>query len=243
MRASLASPRLRRRLARLGLAAVVVAAAVAAGIVFDGGKTVEPTIRESGPAIVPEQPEEVEVTAADRKLALATAAEFVRTAVRRERLADSYDLVSPALRAGFTRREWATGAIPVQPYPVDGARWRFDYGYRDEIGLQVLVAPGAGSKLRPTVFLMALKATGAGAQRRWLVDSWVPNAASAEAAAAGEPLVGPAARARQTETLGAVWLLVPVAVLALGAAVPLALALRERRRVRRAYRSSSSSPS
>lgn len=240
MRAPLASPRLRRRLARAAIVAVAVAAAAVAAVVFDGGKTVEPTVRETGPAIVPVVPETAPLTAADRKLALATAAEFVRTAVRRERVAESYELVTPALRSGLTRRQWARGEIPVQPYPVDGARWRIDYTYADEIGLEVLVAPGAGSTLRPTVFLMALKASGAGERRRWLVDSWVPNPAVAAPAAAGESLLPEGAPPRAPGALGAGWLAVPVLVLGLAVAVPLALLLRERRRSRRAYTSSSS---
>jgi len=43
---------------------------------------------------------------------------FVRTAVLRVDTVCSFDLVAPALRQGMTKRQWASGAIPVQPYPT-----------------------------------------------------------------------------------------------------------------------------
>jgi hypothetical protein len=74
-----------------------------------------------------------------------------------------------------TRDEWRDGDIPVVPYPVDDARWKFDYSYTDEIGLQVAVFPEAGEEVRPMVFNMSLRAVGAGTKRHWLVDSWSPR--------------------------------------------------------------------
>ncbi len=73
---------------------------------------------------------------------IAVAARFLNTAVKREHTETAYDLVSASLRAGITRREWVDGEIPVVPYPVDSARWKFDYSFADEVGLQVLVFPG-----------------------------------------------------------------------------------------------------
>lgn len=48
------------------------------------------------------------------------AGEFIKTAVARKNLAASYDLVSPELRQGMTRKQWATGEIPVVYYPSGG---------------------------------------------------------------------------------------------------------------------------
>ena len=61
------------------------------------------------------------------------------------------------------------------PYPVDDARWKFDYSYADEIGLQVAVFPRPGAAVRPAVFNLSLRSVGTGAKRRWLVDSWSPR--------------------------------------------------------------------
>ena len=43
--------------------------------------------------------------------------QFVATAVTREDLHTSYTLVTPKLRQGMSRSAWATGTIPVQPFP------------------------------------------------------------------------------------------------------------------------------
>jgi hypothetical protein len=43
--------------------------------------------------------------------------QFVATAVTRQNLHASYTLVTPKLRQGMSRSAWATGAIPVQPFP------------------------------------------------------------------------------------------------------------------------------
>ena len=115
------------------------------------------------------------MAAAERRQVIATAARFVETAVKRDHAERAYELVGPNLRNGTTLAHWRDGDIPVVPYPVDAARWKFDYSYTDEIGLQVAVFPEAGETVRPMVFNMSLRAVGAGAKRHWLVDSWSPR--------------------------------------------------------------------
>ena len=95
---------------------------------------------------------------------IATAARFVDTAVKRDHAERAFELVGPNLRNGTTKADWREGDIPVVPYPVDDARWRFDYSYTDEIGLQVAVFPAAGVDVRPMVFNMSLHADRAGAE-------------------------------------------------------------------------------
>lgn len=257
MAGRLSSPRFRRRLLRAGGLLAVAAAAAAVSIVFwDAGKDWELPL-SNRPAVVYEQPEQVRLPAAERREAIRTAARFVGTAVRRERTHESFDLVSDGLRQGLSRRQWASGNIPVQPYPVDGARWKLDYQYADEIGLQVYVVPDRGEALRPMVFLLTMRRNPGG---RWLVDSWVPRpgangAESAAPAASGGSGIVP--QLQLTETSGKIsriWLAVPAALLSLVIVVPAAVLARERIRTRRAERayaaesarrasSSSSSPS
>ena len=102
------------------------------------------------------------MAAAERRQVIATAARFVETAVKRDHAERAYELVGPNLRNGTTLDHWRDGDIPVVPYPVDDARWKFDYSYADEIGLQVAVFPEAGESVRPMVFNMSLRAVGAG---------------------------------------------------------------------------------
>lgn len=172
--------------------------------------------------------------------AIAVAARFVATAVTREHVERSYDLVSPALREGYSRRDWATGTIPVVPYPVDSARWRYGYAYDDVIGFDVAVFPKHGTKLGPMTFGMELTRYHSGSDTRWLVSSWQPHqnglgpsngvGGSSNLNLAGG-LPGPT-----HAKLGATWLFLPLSVLALIVLVPIGLGVREWIRGNRAER-------
>ena len=170
----LASPRFRRRALKGGLLLAVVAAGALVSIFFWNTATVvETPLHGRADLYVPPIP--VKMAAAERRQVIATAARFVETAVKRDHAERAYELVGPNLRNGTTLAHWREGDIPVVPYPVDDARWKFDYSYADEIGLQVAVFPEAGESVRPMVFNMSLRAVGAGAKRHWLVDSWSPS--------------------------------------------------------------------
>ena len=249
----LRSPRFRRRLIKGGLLAAVVAAGALVSILFWNTATiVETPLHGKADVYVPPIP--VKMAAAERREVIATAALFVDTAVRRRHAERAFELVGPNLRGDSTRDEWREGDIPVVPYPVDDARWKFDYSYANEIGLQVAVFPEAGAGVRPMVFNMSLRAVGAGGKRRWLVDSWSPRGgggAARPSRSEGSPfridLVPPP---RASTSLGAAWLLVPALLIVLALLVPLTLVLLERVRLRRARKAhessrqnSSSSPS
>ena len=133
------------------------------------------------------------------------------------------------------------GDIPVVPYPVDDARWKFDYSYANEIGLQVAVFPQPGAAVRPAVFNLSLRSVGSGAKRRWLVDSWSPRGGGGggvrPSRSEGSPFrVDLAPPASASTSLGAIWLLVPAALVALALVVPAVLFAIERVRSRRAQR-------
>jgi hypothetical protein len=191
-------------------------------------------------AYVYHEPKAVELTRTDRAHALATAANFVTHAVARRKVEAAYDLAHPSLRSGITRAEWRTQDIPVVPYPVREARWKIEYSYEDALGLQVMLFPTAGSRLRPELFVMELKPSGHGKAHKWLVSSWAPTgmtgAGATPAAATGSggvPNLGATLSGGEAR-LNARWLLVPVAILAF---VPLIVAgfyVRGWRRGRRA---------
>ena len=240
----LASPRFRRRLIRGGLLLAVVGAGALVSVFF--WNTAEPveTPLSNRPAQIyaPQLP--VTFAASERRQVISIASRFVDTAVKREHSERAYELVGPSLRNGTTREHWVEGDIPVVPYPVDDARWKFDYSYADEIGLQVLVFPTAASDLRPMVFNMSLKAVGAGGARRWLVESWTPRGGgggrSTVRKSEGSPFdlsAGPAAQPfeRTNSRLGSGWLIFPIVLLICGALlVPLAIVGLERWRSRKA---------
>ena len=244
------SPRRRRRLAWGGTALAIVGGLVAVGVIWPNTADKAPTALEPGAPQVYHEPKPIKLTNTSRAKALATAANFVKTAVAREHVERSWLLASPGLKQGFTRKEWSLGEIPVVPYPVAQARWKLDYAYADALGLQVLLFPKPGSGMRPNLFLMELKPTGDAAHRRWLVDSWTPSgvanpALQAPAATAGRgggsgavgvPSLDPQVVGNTQSRLGAAWLFLPLTLFAI---VPIVLgifAIRSWRRSRRAER-------
>jgi hypothetical protein len=84
-------------------------------------------------------------TAPERRAVHELLRRFIATAVARHDVAASWRLTGPALRSGFTRKQWATGEISVVPFPASGDRqgtWdRVLYSYRNAVGLEVLVFP------------------------------------------------------------------------------------------------------
>jgi len=166
------------------------------------------------------------------------AAQFVATAVERRNIAQSFDLTSPSLRRGFTRKQWAQGTIPVVPYPhgdLDYAAWTLRYSYKNRVGLLVGMFPKAHARTPYEAFTIELTAVGAQPHRRWLVDSWEP---------AGIGIGQPGSRGPQGTALvpsrpqlSRVWIFVPVGVLlGLLILIPAGLMLRGWLRVRRASR-------
>ena len=94
--------------------------------------------------------------------------------------------------------------------------------------------------MRPAVFNLSLRSVGAGAKRRWLVDSWSPRGGggggSRPSRSEGSPFRVDLAPQSASTSLGAVWLLVPAALVALALLVPAALFVIERVRSRRAQK-------
>jgi hypothetical protein len=252
VREIVSSPRRRRRLAWGSGGAALLGVLVAVGLVWPNTAEKVPSVVEPGNVRVYHEPKTVKLTRTSRAEALTTAANFVKTAVARRHIDRSWLLASPALKAGYTRKEWSGGEIPVVPYPVAQAKWKLDYTYADAVGLQVLLLPEAGSGMRPNLFLMELKPAGDRRHRRWVVDSWTPSGVANPAlqapnsgpgggggGALGVRSLNPAVVGNTDSRLGAAWLLVPIAVFAI---VPIVLAVfglrswRRSRRAERAYR-------
>lgn len=240
-RHGLASPRFRRRLVKGGsLLAVVGVGALISVFYWNTANPVEtPLSNTPADVYVPNLP--VTFAAAERRQVIKIAARFVDTAVRRDHTERAYELAGPSLRNGTTRQHWLDGDIPVVPYPVDAARWKFDYSYADEIGLQVAVFPQADAAMRPMVFNMSLRAIGEGVKRRWLVETWSPRGGGGGSTARpnrgdGSPFRIDVPQGSASTNLGAAWLLLPAGLIALALIVPATLVVVERTRSRRAQR-------
>jgi hypothetical protein len=112
---------------------------------------------------------------ADRASINATLDVFVNHGVKRVGIGASYDVVTPNLRAGFSRKAWSHGDIPIYPFPARGRTfhdWTIDYVTRDEVGLQLMLLPKPHSGLGPIIFHVYLHPV----HGRWLVDLFMPAA-------------------------------------------------------------------
>jgi hypothetical protein len=234
----LSSPRRRRRLLAGTVLAGVVGGVAFVMVNWSNTAHVEHERFTNEPVQVDPLPVHAPFAQARREGVLQTAQRFLRTAVVREHVDDSWELTAPSLKQGYTRERWATDDIPVQPYPVDAAKWKVDYSWVDVVGLKVALFPKHGTKVPAAVFDMELHAFGNGKNRRWLVDSWTPASYTQIPDA---PLGATNVRDVQVkQVLPTRWLLAPLAIFALLLLVPTALGLRgwwRGRRALRAYRS------
>lgn len=257
----LKSPRWRRRLIKIGVVLAIFPLAYL-GIHYSTGGNPE---NANGP-VIPDyvQPKRSPFTAAERAAVRPVLADFIRNAVAREDPAQAWDVSGPDLRAGFTRREWNTGNIPVVNYPAAHkglGSWSYvKYSYTNSVGLEVFVFPKPGSGYSAmTADAEVVKEPGG----RWAVNYWMPErfhgppALSAkqlkaarksaraykkktvaksgtQKAAAPAPVVG-----QPTRTRG-IWWAVPIGLLSLIILAPLTMLFvgwfRHRRETREALR-------
>jgi len=95
--------------------------------------------------------------------------------VRRNHVEDSWQMVCPSMREGYTKSSWASGQIPVVPYPAQYAKWHLAYSYTREIDLQVALYASPARKLHPVVFDLTLQPCGDPTSGRWRVSSFIPT--------------------------------------------------------------------
>ncbi len=227
MRKRLSSPRFRRRVTWVSAVGLLAGAIALAVVLLPSSKPKHEVFTKTPPTVY-RSPQAVPLDRTGRADVVFAASNFIKTAVRRVHVAASWDLTDPSLRQGFTRRQWAKGAIPVVPYPAAGIRQlTIDWSYRDDVALDIVLAPIPGSGLPPKSFMIELKRSGRPAHRRWLVASWTPAGVSeasmlAQSAKDQGPIPAP-------HSLSSRWLLLPAVVL-LGALLmfPLFLGVRER---------------
>lgn len=198
-----------------------------------------PVTEEPGLAL-PDEPQQVSFDEDRRQAVLGVAARFVGTAVARRHVERSWSLVVPALRKGYTRTAWAGGNIPVIPYPVGEARWRFKYSYPNEVGLEVALFPRRQADVDAVVFELGLRRLKLDGRRRWLVESFTPSeiAMGPRRAPAGgfQGLPQIDREPAGTSAASATWLIVPFALLGLAVAAAVGLGARSWYRGRRAVR-------
>ena len=240
MKRVLTSYRWRRRLLRLGVVAVAVGGLVVidSHYSYNGTASKLPQPQPGAPQLVAPSPKTVPLRAADARAVRIVARRFIESAVLRRHLPQSWSLVAPALRQHLTRAQWATGAIPIVPYPAGDlkvAKWNLAHSYRNSVGLSVLLQPKPRARSRAELFDLELVAAGPVGHRRWLVSSWIPAAQNELASLPPGRTVQPSELPKSR--LGAAWLVaVVLAIVGLIAAAPTAVGVRGWLRSRRADR-------
>jgi hypothetical protein len=242
VRRVLLSPRRRRRLAWVSAIGAAAGCALAIGLLYPNTGERAAPLGPGTPKIVHQEAPSRPLPRSDRRASEKILDAFVVTAVLRQNLDRSYDLVTVHFRAGLHRRDWRTGDIPVVPFPRKDfglARSKLSYSHGNVARYEVAVMSRPNGTTGSMLFSAELHAVGAGTQRRWLIDYWEPiGGGIGTPSEPSNPLSvsrvdrGPAVRA----PLGATWVLVPLSILSLIVLIPAALAIRGWRRNRRADR-------
>jgi hypothetical protein len=224
----LSSPRRRRHLA--WGAGLLVAAGVATSIAFLYPNPGEREVFTPGkPKVTHEEPPSTPLPKRDLASAQRVLSKFVISAVLRQHVADSYDLATPLVRGGLSRKQWRTGDIPVPPFPasaVEVAKSKLVYSHRNVARYEVLLYTKPKAQLMPLLYSIEL--TRKGRRTGWLVDYAMPLGGGVSTRPT--PYKATAAQHFSDETgkgrLALSWVLVPLGILSLIVFVPLALGAR-----------------
>ncbi len=158
---------------------VLLAGVVAFGVAYLGGDDSEPVAQQpqsqgaqggEGDQGTQAARKSVPFSPAARKVA----AEFLQTAVPRQNLRRSWEIVHPELKQGYTLKDWLTGTIPVQFYPteaLDLATFKIDESYANEAVIEVALLPKKGAEVKPQIFFVGLKKHNG----KWLVNYFAPR--------------------------------------------------------------------
>jgi hypothetical protein len=134
------------------------------------------TAPHGGRATIVAQPKHAPFRPAERRQVSKVLAAFLSTAVARKHVASAWHIAGPELKSGLSKREWDTGAIPVQPYPVASkglGQWEsVEYSYHNAVGLSVLLFPRPGSGQAPATADVDVIKNHHG---QWLVNYFMPN--------------------------------------------------------------------
>jgi len=110
------------------------------------------------------------IAARERLAITSTLQRFARAGLGRADLREAWELSTPGLRAATARRAWLRGNVPFLEYrarPFDPDAWRAVDATRDEVVLDLLVQPAAGSDNGPATLTFDVRRLG----RSWKVQS------------------------------------------------------------------------
>jgi hypothetical protein len=195
---------------------VLAAGASIVGVFFaNTGHPPPQTLNNEPPSLVAPPPKAAALSAVDREAARVVAARFMDTAVMRRHTEESWDIVAPAMRKGFTRASWASGNIPVVPFPAEavlGVKFDVDWSGERKIYLRIAIVPKPASNVDGQAFDMGLEQTGDVGAHHWIVDYFVPYGLGQPSPAKRAAIA--AAAPELKSRIPAVWIILPVAFIA-----------------------------
>ncbi len=223
MRIPIRSRRRRRRLAALAVLAIV-AGSVAGIVVIVGntGKHFPEAVSNKAPDVFRSPPTH-RLTPSELREVRRVSVAFIGSAVARQHLDDSYEIVGPEIREGLSRAEWHTGNIPVIPYKVQSIlHWTPEYSFENDVAYEVVLLGAPGTLPHSKTFFIELKRFPHSRKpTSWFVDSWTPTGISTDTRAAIKQALAPPPRVEAR--LAPAWLLVPAGILGLLVVVPLVI--------------------
>ena len=169
----LGSPRMRRRLVRVGALAVLCAAVAVVAVVLPNTNGNVKSKFSNAPVQRVIREREVPVTSKRRADVNALFDDFVPEAVARKDPGAAYDLVTPSFRAGTSRSSWRAGELPVYPYQPRGDSfhgWTVDTSFRDTMSVELYLQP-RDPRNGPVAVNVDLRRL----HGRWLIDSFYPR--------------------------------------------------------------------
>jgi hypothetical protein len=237
----LSSPRRRRRLRAAALLLAVAGICAFVGLRYSNtGEELENHFRPGPVQRVAPPLTAAELSTVDQDAVQQIASLFVETAVLRRRVDDSWDITTPNLRQGLSRKEWDSGDIPVTPFPAKAVRaikYRLDWSGHDLVYLKIAIVPKQTSNVNGQAFDMGLTRTAAAGEHAWLVDYWVPSGLGVAVGGPRAKAVAKEALKQPSSRIPVAWIFLPVGILvALVLGLPLAIFGRQRLRSRRALR-------
>jgi hypothetical protein len=190
MRVVSSSPRVRRRLLRLGIAFGVVGVVVLIAVLVRSPKQPSASPAKNAPhAQLVTQSKHV--SAADRRAIDKTLDRFVPAGLSGQSPATAWRLSGPGLTGGSTLREWRHGTTPIPHYPARGTtfhNWTTIDAGPNYVDFNLLIHPKNGPKGSSEVFSGQMVKRGG----RWLVNGLYTIAVFARPNKTGQHELGPA---------------------------------------------------
>ena len=103
---------------------------------------------------------------------------FVVPGVLNNNYGPSWKYTAPNITRGASQHKWATvdarSVIPLPGYTLDGVKYKLEDATTKDVLVTLTMQPSKPSVGRPIPMRIGLRPYGKGADKRWLVNYWLP---------------------------------------------------------------------